>query len=185
VGLAVNVVDHLRNVIQDVAIIAGDGIGKIDDVQTANLFLRVDLFRIDGRPRVHNIDHLAHLTLMHQHQLDARDLVEMKIAGFGGIKSFLLDPSFKKSCANHGQCAYSGSAGLAAERLRSVGCGERDPGARDRNTVFVHNGNNDVLLDLNLGMGADQKPAQQDDSALRYAHGRATEAQLYCLALRF
>jgi len=71
-----------------------------------------------------------------------------------------------------GQCAHTGSAGLAAERLRSVGCGEHDSGTRDRDAIFVHDRNCDALLDLNLGVGADHKKhAQKDESVLRYGHG--------------
>ena len=76
-----------------------------------------------------------------------------------------------------GQCAHTGSAGLAAERLRSVGCGEHDSGTRDRDAIFVHDRNCDALLDLNLGVGADHKKhAQKDESVLRYGHGGATLA---------
>ncbi len=115
VGLPVNVVDHLRDVVENVVVVARAGIREIDDVHTTDLFLRVDLFGVDGRGRLHHINDFANLALVRQSEFEIGGLVEAQLGGLGGIEVFFFDAGLVRTRAGDCDHAHSGGAGLAAQ----------------------------------------------------------------------
>ena len=180
VRLDVHVIDDLRNVFQRFAVVPGRRVRKIDDIDAADLFLRADLFRIDGRRRFRHIDRFAYLPLTHQREFKAGCLVEVQIVSLGGVEVFLFDPGFVVCDGGRGQRAHAGGTSSAQQGRRSIRSGEFNTGIRDADTIFVDDGDSDALRALPLGAGAaEKKPAKKSSRCLSVLM-TATEVLSYC-----
>ncbi len=118
VGLAGLILNDARDKVQCVAIVVGAGVDDVDDVESADGFLRDDLRGIDGGRRFMDIDDFVDFLLVRDGNIDGQAGPDLNAGLIESVEALFFDAELVFSGGEGRELAASGEVGLAAERGR-------------------------------------------------------------------
>ena len=136
VRLAGLILNNAGNEIDGVAVIVGRGEDHVDDIESADLFLRGDLGGIDGGSGFVDVDNFVDFLDVGDCDFEGGGRVHCNAGLLESVEAFLLDVQLVLPGGKVGKATVSDEIGLAApDRLRRGM--EGDTGGGDGYAVFV------------------------------------------------
>ena len=140
----------------------GAGVDDVDDVESADGFLRCDLRGIDGGRRFVDIDDLVDFLQVRDGNIDGRAGPDLNAGLIESVEAWFLDAELVLAFAERGELATSCEVGLAVDGGRGRRGLQGDAGGGDDNTVFV--GDDDGRR-IRLGNGARDQSEGEEQGA--------------------